>query len=68
MEELYNQLAALARRFGAKRLVLFGSRARGDYRPASGIDLAVYGLCERDELLMKEALDELPTLQTGRVG
>ena len=35
MEELYNQLAALARRFGAKRLVLFGSRARGDNRPNS---------------------------------
>ena len=30
MDELYLRLAALARRFGAKRLVLFGSRARGD--------------------------------------
>ena len=29
MEELYNQLAALARQHGARRLVLFGSRARG---------------------------------------
>ena len=44
MEELYSQLAALARRYGAKRLVLFGSRARGDNRPNSDIDLAVYGL------------------------
>ena len=32
MEQLYSQLAALARRYGAKRLVLFGSRARGDNR------------------------------------
>ena len=30
MEQLYSQLAGLARRYGAKRLVLFGSRARGD--------------------------------------
>ena len=35
MDELYLRLAALARRFGAKRLVLFGSRARGDNRPNS---------------------------------
>lgn len=33
MDELYLRLAALARRFGAKRLVLFGSRARGDQPP-----------------------------------
>ena len=39
MDELYLRLAALARRFGAKRLVLFGSRARGDNRPNSDIDL-----------------------------
>ena len=44
MDELYLRLAALARRFGAKRLVLFGSRARGDNRPNSDIDLAVYGM------------------------
>lgn len=44
MDELYLRLAALARRFGAKRLVLFGSRARGDNRPNSDMDLAVYGM------------------------
>ena len=48
MEELYNQLAALAKRYGAKRLVLFGSRARGDNRPNSDIDLAVYGMPENN--------------------
>ena len=41
MEELYKQLAALARQHGARRLVLFGSRARGDNRYNSDIDLAV---------------------------
>lgn len=47
MDELYLRLAALARRFGAKRLVLFGSRARGDNRPNSDMDLAVYGMPPR---------------------
>ena len=44
MKELYTQLAALAQQYGAKRLVLFGSRARGDHHERSDIDLAVYGM------------------------
>lgn len=47
MEELYAQLAALAQQYGAKRLVLFGSRARGDHHERSDIDLAVYGMPEQ---------------------
>ena len=38
--ELYRQLAALGRKFGAARIVLFGSRARGDNREHSDIDIA----------------------------
>ena len=37
MEELYKQLAALARQHGARRLVLFGSRARGDNRDRKSV-------------------------------
>ena len=48
MEELYSRIAALAKRYGAKRLVLFGSRARGDNRYNSDIDLAVYGMPENN--------------------
>ena len=44
MNALYTQLAALAKKYGARRLVLFGSRARGDHRPDSDIDLAVYDM------------------------
>ena len=62
MEELYNQLAALARRYGAKRLVLFGSRARGDNRPNSDIDLAVYGMPEDNRAEFWMHCEELPTL------
>lgn len=62
MDELYLRLAALARRFGAKRLVLFGSRARGDNRPNSDIDLARCTGCRPDnraEFWME--CEDLPT-------
>ncbi|MCM1106876.1 MAG: nucleotidyltransferase domain-containing protein [Blautia sp.] len=36
-------IAALARRCGLKQVILFGSRARGDNRERSDIDLAVRG-------------------------
>lgn len=62
MEELYNQLATLARRYGAKRLVLFGSRARGDNRYNSDIDLAVYGMPEDNRAEFWMNCEELPTL------
>lgn len=62
MEQLYSQLAALARRYGAKRLVLFGSRARGDNRNNSDIDLAVYGMPEDSRATFWMECEELPTL------
>ena len=62
MEELYKQLAELAKRYGAKRLVLFGSRARGDNRYNSDIDLAVYGMPENNRAEFWLDCEELPTL------
>ena len=62
MEELYSQLAALARRYGAKRLVLFGSRARGDNRYNSDIDLAVYGMPPDNRAEFWMECEDLPTL------
>ena len=62
MEQLYSQLAALARRYGAKRLGLFGSRARGDNRNNSDIDLAVYGMPEDSRAAFWMECEELPTL------
>ncbi len=38
-----DELRALAKKHGLRRLVLFGSRARGDFRRASDIDLAAEG-------------------------
>lgn len=62
MEQLYSQLAALAAQYGARRLVLFGSRARGDARARSDIDLAVYGMPEKNRGAFWMAAEELPTL------
>lgn len=60
--ELQNRIIETAKRYRVQKLVLFGSRARGDFRPSSDIDLAVYGLDPRNDLAFSDALDELPTL------
>lgn len=62
MESIYHQLAELARRHGARRLVLFGSRARGDHRERSDIDLAVYDMPEAEQARFWLEAEELPTL------
>lgn len=62
IKNLYRSIVALGRRYGAQKLVLFGSRARGDNRPASDIDLAVYGMPEDQRGAFGAACEELPTL------
>ncbi|MCD8375758.1 MAG: nucleotidyltransferase domain-containing protein [Oscillospiraceae bacterium] len=62
MEQLYDQLSRLAQRHHARRLVLFGSRARGDGHERSDIDLAVYDMPERDRGAFWLEAEELPTL------
>lgn len=41
--EVISEIRALAEKHGIKNVILFGSRARGDYTRASDIDLAVSG-------------------------
>ena len=53
-------LPSLARECGLDRVVLFGSRARGDNRERSDIDLAVSG-GDRVRFALR-AEEELPTL------
>ena len=62
MQEIYSQLAALACKYGAQRLVLFGSRARGEHRYNSDIDLAVYGMPKGNRARFWLDAEELPTL------
>ncbi len=42
-EQVLEEIIALAKKNDIKKLILFGSRARGDYRRTSDIDLAVSG-------------------------
>ena len=56
------QLADLAQQYGARRLVLFGSRARGDHKERSDIDLAVYGMPREEQAGFWLDAEELPTL------
>ena len=38
-----DELTSIAERYNIEKLILFGSRARGDFRRTSDIDLAVSG-------------------------
>ena len=42
-ENLLNEIIELAKEYGIEKVILFGSRARGDFKERSDIDLAVSG-------------------------
>lgn len=53
-------IVSLGKEYGVDKIVLFGSRARGDYKERSDIDIAVYGnACETFGIDMDE---KMPTL------
>ena len=56
IEQVYAQIVEFARNAGARRVLLFGSRARGTNQPRSDIDLAVEG-CP-NFLALEERLQE----------
>lgn len=60
-EEVYSQIVDFARRHGARRVVLYGSRARGTNSPKSDIDIAVAG-CEDFGNLYADLQDDLWSL------
>lgn len=41
--QIIQEIKELAQKYGIQKVILFGSRARGDYRNVSDIDLAVSG-------------------------
>lgn len=59
-DEVIRETARLCRNFGAKEVILYGSRAKGTARERSDIDVAVAGVNNFDEL--REQVEELPTL------
>ncbi|WP_455137072.1 nucleotidyltransferase family protein [Thermophilibacter sp.] len=61
IEQVYEQIAEFAREAGARRVTLFGSRARGTNQPKSDIDLAVEG-CPNFDALEDRLQNELWSL------
>lgn len=62
MKKLYNKIAEVGKKLCADKVVLFGSRARGDNRERSDIDIAVYSLPAEKRALFRSEIDEIPTL------
>ncbi|MGL5149370.1 MAG: nucleotidyltransferase family protein [Clostridium sp.] len=43
IREVYNEIISFAKKCNVEKIILFGSRARGNNNPKSDIDIAVYG-------------------------
>lgn len=56
ISKVYKEIEQYGRAFSAKKIVLFGSRARGTNTEKSDIDLAVFGC--RDFMKLQDALQE----------
>lgn len=61
ISELIDEVAAICKKNGVKRLDLFGSFATDTATPTSDIDFVVYG-CE-DMWKLEKALEEIDTLR-----
>ena len=60
VDDVIREAAALCRRFHAKKVILYGSRAKGTAQERSDIDIAVTGVTDFERLL--EEVDGMPTL------
>ena len=59
-EEVIQKVSGICKDYGAKKVILYGSRAKGTARERSDIDIAVSGEENFNELV--EKAEELPTL------
>ncbi|MBQ7595796.1 MAG: nucleotidyltransferase substrate binding protein [Clostridia bacterium] len=62
MDSIYNDIKQLGSRYKASKIVLFGSRARGDNRDNSDIDIAVYNMPGNNQSAFLDGIDSLNTL------
>lgn len=62
MDHLISLISAIGKNYSTEKIILFGSRARGDHKERSDIDLAVYGLSKEDQSLFWSNIEDLPTL------
>ena len=62
VETVISRAAELCRKYHAKEILLFGSRAKGTALERSDIDIAVSGVSDFDGL--QEEVADIPTLYT----
>ena len=46
IQNVYRQIVEISKKYQVKKVVFFGSRARGTNMPKSDIDLAIYGCAD----------------------
>lgn len=65
MDSVLEQIKKVSAKYEVDKVVLFGSRARGDASPVSDYDIAVYAkeLSVMDRARFYEDIDEIPTLK-----
>ena len=64
IDEVIAEITQRCRNYGAQKIILFGSRAKGTARERSDIDIAVSGVASSDIFELEEALEDIPTLYT----
>ncbi len=62
MDKIYQSISKYGKEYNANKILLYGSRARGDNRQRSDIDIAVFGMPEDNQIYFTEAIEHLPTL------
>lgn len=65
MDNVTRQITDISKKYKIEKLVLFGSRARGDHSPVSDYDIAVFGkhLSTLDRACFCADVDEVETLK-----
>jgi len=65
MDDVLEQIRRIAVKYKVDKVVLFGSRARGDYSPVSDYDIAVFKkeLSTLDKACFCDDVDEINTLK-----
>ena len=64
VEEVIAEITQRCKNYGAERIILFGSRAKGTATERSDIDIAVSGVASCDIYELQEELEDIPTLYT----
>lgn len=64
VDEVIAEITQRCRNYGAQKIILFGSRAKGTATERSDIDIAVSGVALSDIFELEEALEDIPTLYT----